>query len=209
MDFLPTSLNGERVYAGFWKRFCAGWVDAFIILPLAFLFLWLEGFDRTLAIFITIPASMLFAMYHVYFNARFGGTPGKLAVSIRIAKPNGMRIGWPEAWKRSAVDLVFAFLVLVVEVWALLQVVPEHYASLGWSERTLLLADYQPPWYNLVTILQNVWIWSEVVVLLFNKRKRAIHDFIAGTVVIKKEFAEQDDGQLWSGSALVTDNRVG
>jgi uncharacterized RDD family membrane protein YckC len=29
------------------------------------------------------------------------------------------------------------------------------------------------------------------VVVLFNKRKRALHDFIAGTVVIQKKFAEQ------------------
>jgi len=202
MDFLPTTLNGERVYAGFWKRFCAGFADAFIIIPLVFLFVWLQGFDRTLAILITIPLSILFAMYHVYFNARFGGTPGKLAVSIRIAKPNGMRIGWPEAWKRSAVDLVFAFLVLVVQVWALLHVDPEQYSSLGWLKRAELLQGHQPPWFNSVTPLHHVWIWSEVVVLLFNKRKRAIHDFIAGTVVIKKEFAEQDDAQLSSGSAL-------
>jgi len=190
MDFLPTTLNGERVYAGFWKRFCAGIADAFIIIPLAFLFVWLKGFDTTLAILITIPSSILFAMYNVYFNARFGGTPGKLAVSIRIVKPNGMRIGWPEAWKRSAVDLVFAFLVVVVQVWALLHVDPEQYSSVGWLKRAELL---QPPWFNSVTTLSHVWIWSEVVVLLFNKRKRAIHDFIAGTVVIKKEFAKQDD----------------
>lgn len=32
---------------------------------------------------------------------------------------------------------------------------------------------------------------GELIVLLLNKRKRAIHDFIAGTVVIKMEFSEQ------------------
>ena len=42
--------------------------------------------------------------------------------------------------------------------------------------------------------MQQIWIWSEFVVLLFNRRKRAIHDFIAGTVVILKEFAEPDLG---------------
>jgi uncharacterized RDD family membrane protein YckC len=190
MDFLPVLLNGSRVYAGFWKRFCAGLVDAFIILPLAFLFLWLEGLDRTLAIFITIPSSILFAMFNVYFHARFGGTPGKLAVGIRVTRPDGTRIGWAQAWKRSSVDLVFAFLVLVFEVWALLHVDPTKFSSVGWIERTQLLQQHQPSWFNSVNILQQIWIWSEVVVLLFNKRKRAIHDFIAGTVVVHKQFAE-------------------
>jgi uncharacterized RDD family membrane protein YckC len=191
MEFLPITSNGQRVYAGFWERFCAGWVDAFIIMPLAFLFVWLEGFDRTLAIAITIPSSVLFAMFNVFFNARFGGTPGKLAVGIRITKPDGSRIDWPEAWKRSSVDLVFAFIVLIVEVWGLMQADPERYASLAWLERTQLVNEHAPAWYGSVSVLQQIWIWSEVVVLLFNKRKRAIHDFIAGTVVIKKEFAEQ------------------
>jgi uncharacterized RDD family membrane protein YckC len=33
----------------------------------------------------------------------------------------------------------------------------------------------------------NVWIFSEFVVLLTNKKRRALHDFMAGTVVIRKE----------------------
>jgi uncharacterized RDD family membrane protein YckC len=183
------------VYAGFWKRFCAGVVDAVIvIIPLAFLFIWLEGIDRKLAIASTIFSSILFAMYNIYFNARFGGTLGKLAEGIRITKPDGSRIGWSEAWKRSAVDLVFAFIILVIQIWVLTQVDPNQYSSLGWMERERFLQDHSPSWYSVVAILQEVWIWSEVVVLLFNKRKRAIHDFIAGTVVIQKTFAEQAAG---------------
>jgi len=148
MDFLPITSNGERVYAGFWKRFCAGVADAFIIVPLAFFFVWLEGADRTLAIVITIPSAIVFSMYNVFFNARFGGTLGKLAVGIRITKPNGSRIGWAEAWKRSSVDIVFAIVTLIVEFWALTQVDPSRYASLEWIERAELLQEHWPVWYS-------------------------------------------------------------
>jgi uncharacterized RDD family membrane protein YckC len=195
MEFLPVEFNGYRVYAGFWKRFCAGWVDAFAIMPLAFLFVWLESFDKNLAIPVTILSTTLFSMYHIYFNARFGGTLGKLAVGIRVTKPNGTRIGWPEAWKRSAVDLVFAILMLSVELWALIQVSSEQYSAATFTKRTQLLQSHYPSWFFIVMYFQQVWIWSEVVVLLFNKRKRALHDFIAGTVVIHKDFAEQSDGR--------------
>jgi uncharacterized RDD family membrane protein YckC len=193
MEFLPirSKSSGHRVYAGFWKRFCAGFADTLVLMPLGGLFVWLEGFDRTLAIVIMVPASILFSMYNVFFNARFGGTLGKLAVGIRITKPDGSRIGWPEAWKRSAVDLAFAGLILVVQVWALAHVDPSLYKSLKWIERTALLQEHFPSWYSTVNVLQKIWIWSEMLVLLFNKRKRALHDFIAGTIVIKKEFAVQ------------------
>jgi uncharacterized RDD family membrane protein YckC len=195
MEFLPiVSENGERVYAGFWPRFCSVWVDFFVVVPIVLLLFWLEGFDKNLAIFITIPSTALFSMYHVYFNVRFGGTLGKLAVGIRVTKPDGSRIGWPEAWKRSSVDIGFALLMLCVEVWALTQVDGQQYSASSFVERTRLLHSYYPSWFRIVTISQNIWIWSEVVVLLFNKRKRALHDFIAGTVVIHKEFAEQQAG---------------
>lgn len=58
-------------------------------------------------------------------------------------------------------------------------------------ERGKMVMALAPGWYGTISILQQVWIWSEVVVVLFNKRKRALHDFIAGTVVIQKQFSEQ------------------
>jgi uncharacterized RDD family membrane protein YckC len=194
MEFLPLEIQGKCVYGGFWKRFCAGFVDAFVILPLAYLFIWLESFDKNMAILITIPSTALFSMYHVYFNACFGGTIGKLAVGIRVTKPDGTRIGWPEAWKRSSVDIGFALLMLCVNVWALTQVNGEQYSATAFAERMHLLQSYYPSWSYIVIISRNIWIWSEVVVLLFNERKRALHDFIAGTVVIQKAFAEQGGG---------------
>ena len=190
MKFLPLSLNDKFVYAGFCKRFFAGLIDMLIIIPLALLFGWLEELDRTLAIVINIFWLILFVMFNVFFNAHFGGTPGKLAIGIRITKPDGSRISWPEAWKRSAVDIVFVFITSVTKSWALMQLDPSSYDSLGFMERIQLLEEYLPTWYSSVIFIQEVWIWSELIVLLFNKRKRAIHDFIAGTVVVMKEFAK-------------------
>jgi uncharacterized RDD family membrane protein YckC len=189
MDFLPITSNGKKVYAGFWKRFSAGVVDCFILLPLSFLFVWLEGLDRNFALAIVIPVSSLFVVYNVLFNLRYGGTPGKLAVGIRITRPDGTPITWSEAWKRSSVDCGFALLWLVVQVWALAHVDPEEYSSLNWVDRAQLLRRAAPSWFSSFDSLQQVWMWSEVVILLFNKRKRAIHDFIAGTVVVHKQFA--------------------
>jgi len=190
MEFLPIVYDGKKVYAGFWKRFCSLWADFFILLPLIILLNWIEGLDKNLAILIAIPYSALFFLYHIYFNVRFGGTPGKLAVGIRITRPDGTKIGWTEALKRSSVDMAFAAVSIPIHIWALTQVDGGQYASSAFIERTRLLQQYYPAWFHFIySYLQQIWIWSEVVILLFNKRKRAIHDFIAGTVVIHKEFA--------------------
>ena len=36
----------------------------------------------------------------------------------------------------------------------------------------------------VIPIVGFLWTWSELIVMLFNQRRRALHDFIAGTVVI-------------------------
>ena len=159
-------------------------------------FWWLNGIDKTLAFIIAIPGTALFAMYNIYFNARFGGTLGKLAMSIRVTKPDGARIGWPEAFKRSAVGLIFAFVSLCIQLWALAHVDAAQYAAAtGFFGHVRLRQAYYPSWFSTVRFLQQVWIWSELVVLLLNQRKRALHDFIAGTVVAHARFTQYTPGE--------------
>jgi uncharacterized RDD family membrane protein YckC len=190
MNFLPLEINGNKVYAGFWKRFCASFIDALIIVGVTFPLmktLDLYGSDRSLTIVLSVCRFLLVHMYTVYLHARFGGTLGKLAVGIRVTRPDGKRIGWNQAWRRSSVDIAIAFLFLVFEVdWT-------QVAALSWGERTTRLREVYPLWYRAIDVFQNVWIWSEVFVVLLNRRKRALHDFIGGTVVVKKQFAEGNE----------------
>ncbi|MCF6313899.1 MAG: RDD family protein [Verrucomicrobiales bacterium] len=125
---------------------------------------------------------------YVYFNARFWGTLGKLAVGICVSKPDGTPISWLESWKRSSVDIIFALIALTVEISALLQIPTETFSSLTWINRVELQQTLSPDWFFWINLLMQIWVWSELIVLLFNKRKRAIHDYIAGTVVIKRQF---------------------
>jgi uncharacterized RDD family membrane protein YckC len=58
-------------------------------------------------------------------------------------------------------------------------------------------------------VVLQVWIWIELIVMLTNRRRRALHDFIAGTVVIRRrvealqtpEQALPPDG-VWRESGL-------
>ncbi|MCR9185270.1 MAG: hypothetical protein NXH81_07740 [Halieaceae bacterium] len=57
-------------------------------------------------------------------------------------------------------------------------------------ERFEYILPLLPAWYVLVDTVNQLWVWREFIVLLFNKRKRAIHDVIAGAVVMKQEYTE-------------------
>ena len=122
MDYLPLKADGKRVYAGFLKRTIAVFVDALIIVPTIYFFNWLEGFNLGIAIIMRIVLVSITTMYYVWFNARFGGTIGKLAAGISVTKPDGSKIGWREAWKRSSVDILFSLVMLPASIWALVHV---------------------------------------------------------------------------------------
>jgi len=191
MEFLPLELNGSKVYAGFWKRLGAGILDILVFLPFGFIFYKLESFSIPGAVISTILASTVFSIYSIYFHYKFGATLGKMAVGIKVTLPNGNSIGLKNSFLRSSVDLVFSFFMVLAQIIAINNADPEQYLELGFFERTQYILPLLPAWYALVNTSSQVWVWGEFIVLLTNKRRRAIHDFIAGTVVIQKQFAEQ------------------
>ncbi len=190
VDFLPTWIEGARVYAGFWRRLGAAVVDMLVFLPFFYLSQKLQGFTIPTETLVVAVELALFSFYSVYFNYRYGGTLGKLAVRIRVTRPDGSKIGFKEAFLRSVVDIGFAVLAITARILAISQVDADHYLVAGFRERYELLLPLYPAWYAFVSSTATVWVWSELFVLLLNERKRALHDFIAGTVVIHREYAE-------------------
>src|SRR5690554_744825 len=191
MDFLPLEINNEKVYAGFGARLGSTVVDIFALLPSVLVFIFLENTSILVAMITVVLSTLLFSAYTIYFHYKFGATLGKMALGIEVTLPNGERIGLKQALLRSSVDVAFAVLMVTIQVTAIAKAVPEVYLNAGWLERSEYIALLFPAWYGIVNIASQVWYWGEFIVLLFNKRKRALHDFIAGTVVIRKEYAER------------------
>ena len=178
MEFLPIKKDGSAVYAGFWKRFGASLVDSFVLFPFGMILIFHASNFVSSAIVVTVVSSSFFAAYTVLLHYRYGATVGKMVTDIKVTLPNGSPIGIKEAFLRSCVELGLSIMTMFAEVSAISNADSEQYRSLI------------PTWHETVETICWIWFWSEVVVLLFNERKRAIHDFIAGTVVIHKRFAK-------------------
>jgi len=106
-----------------------------------------------------------------------------MVTGIRVVSVAGDHISWKQAFPRFSVDAALGVGLAISELFGLLRISPRDYATLSWTEQSRRIADVAPG-YNFLSYAMNMWIWSEVIVLLFNRRKRALHDFIAGTVVI-------------------------
>ncbi|MBC7525059.1 MAG: hypothetical protein H7239_11545 [Flavobacterium sp.] len=59
------------------------------------------------------------------------------------------------------------------------------------------LTSLSPILFTIYSWLANIWTWSELLVLLTNPRKRALHDYVAGTVIVKKIYVVQIQKQMY------------
>lgn len=171
-------------YAGFAPRLGAGIVDALVLLPVMGVYGGLACLSWEAAIAAALPYVFASAVYNVYCHARWGQTVGKRVLGIKVLTLVGEPICWRHALLRHSVDLAVAAAYSVVWVSGLLALSQVGFESAGFMERLGLVRAAGPPWGHWPQTIGKVWVLSELVVLLLNEKKRAIHDFLAGTVVV-------------------------
>ena len=106
-------------------------------------------------------------------------------MKTRISRLDGTAVSYRDALIRYSVLFVLSALISIATLVGTLNMSDSEYLSLGFQARNLRLMELVPAWFMPINILLNIWIWSEFVVMLTNKRRRALHDFMAGTVVIR------------------------
>jgi uncharacterized RDD family membrane protein YckC len=131
---------------------------------------------------ILLAVQVLRGLWNVFFVGLTRTTPGKWLFGLRVVVWNDEdgRMGLVRALRRELVNFPTALLYAVM-------------LMLFSAEGTLALYDEAGASYlpvdialdRVATIVEPAIGWSELVTALFHKRRRAVHDFIAGTVVVK------------------------
>ena len=137
---------GDPRYAGFWRRFGAGIVDASLFMPLSVLFTLSETQSRPAAFLAAILNNSIFYFYVLPMTARYGATLGKLATGIRVIPADGTPLRWRHVWLRSSVDLTISSVLLATNVFALSRVPYEIYRAAPWDLRSKMIEE-AVSWY--------------------------------------------------------------
>ena len=183
----PTASGAELQYATFWQRFGAYWIDVLVLAPLAVVVYFLAETSRYFYMYWYVLGLLIGLFFHVYLVKRYGGTPGKLLLKTRIALVDGSPITTNAAALRYAVLFVLTAISSGALSMGVLSMTDEMYFSLGYVARAQKMMELAPPWYSAVNVLMQIWIWGEFISMLFNKKRRAVHDFMAGTVVVRSQ----------------------
>ena len=183
----PSNQSGRALrYAGFFRRAWATFIDVGVLLTVVAA---QEPFLRLspLVAFATyVLSNLLVVGYAVYFHGRWGQTLGKMAAKIKVTRLDGRQISLSQALLRSSVDIALSGVWTIGAGYTLLTWTGPEWSSLGYFERGSAFAETLPLGFRAVDLIYDVWFWSELVVMLTNGKRRALHDFIAGTVVVER-----------------------
>jgi uncharacterized RDD family membrane protein YckC len=161
-------------------------IDLVVLAPLAFFVVWGTHHYRLFDAYMLTPNILISILFSVVLVAKFGGTPGKLVLGMRVVRADGTPIGISRAFIRNLPELLLWLATAVALCVPLLNMSDDAYMQLAphLGERRRALEALAPSWYQPLQVLYYAWVYGEFLVLLTNKKRRALHDFLAGSVVV-------------------------
>jgi uncharacterized RDD family membrane protein YckC len=119
-------------------------------------------------------------------SAYYGQTVGKMMLKIKIFKMDGSDIGMRESFLRLIPNLIPLLMTLFAYLYSFNQLSDSFFQSSDFSELTMKFEKLNP--YSKYTIILTYFVGSlELVTMFLNRERRAVHDLIAGTIVLEKE----------------------
>ena len=168
-------MNIQNKYSTFGKRFLSGIIDGLVFIPFIIFDNYFNNIENNI-IFIGWRLLYIFCwmLYVVIGHGKYGQTLGKKITNIKVLSIDEQKtIGYKRAFLRES-------------VWFLADVVGIIYfliASNKAHDPDLRATVFDVYW----SITALSWLFLELVTMLFNNKRRALHDYIAGSVVVKLE----------------------
>jgi len=171
-------------YAGFWKRASAAIIDGFIGLlffPLTN-YLFVLSFSSKNIMPILLYNVAFFIIIQYYLLTQYGGTPGHLIMQLRTINNSGNYLDYNHAFLRSLTYLP-STIFLLLQINHAINSIPSNINIQSILDITPALKEYGGI-YTMLNTIFNFFVFIDIGTVLTNKKKRAIHDFIAGSYVV-------------------------
>ena len=177
----------DERYSTFGPRFWTGWADSCVMWPIAAMsFAALSlSLPRSLVALVLIVERLAWLLYTVVIHALYGQTVGKITTKVRVVdyRTEGS-ISWRQAWLREGIPLAISLGILGWQVYQLLT------GSIDPKTLTSGNTSGMGGSFWLLEALPVLWFVAEVLSMLTNEKRRALHDLIAGTVVVRTNIEE-------------------
>ena len=190
---LPVHLEGsyDSIYGNFGYRFAALLLDGIILAPISVGFFVFNSMDLNNVYAGILVSNVITIFYHIYFPARFGATPGKLALGLHILKMNGDAITYSDAFRRYLPNLLLGLIAIINTLFAVSKADAKVYNDLSWLKQSEYLQSMNSSMFYIQMICINALLFTSFFIFISNERKRSISDLSGDTAVVKKYYLKQ------------------
>jgi len=163
-------------YSTFWARFGAAFIDGIVLLPVLFVLEAVALEQDSLRLLLLAKVVHLWASfaYSILLHGQFGQTVGKMVTRVKVLDVTEKPLGMWRAFLRDSIPLALCCISLGLQIPVFLK---------GTEEAFVGLVQTVP--YILFSAVSFLWFLAEMVTMLFNRKRRAVHDLVAGSVVIR------------------------
>jgi len=168
----------EEKYRTFGQRFCAGIIDGLVLSPLAIVdtAATLTHQPKWILVSWAVVSICAYPAYSILMHGFFGRTVGKRVMHVIVLDVSEQRrLSFSQAFLRDLGLLFFSSLQLadLVRTIIVYGVYDDH--------------SHTPTWMRVVIGFGGlIWYSIELLTAILNDKQRAIHDRIAGTVVVNQ-----------------------
>ena len=175
-----TELASLERFKTFWPRFWAGIVDGIVFMPLSLIDTWIWSNVSTPSLLAPwfVIYSFSFLAYSIILHGIYGQTIGKRFTGVKVLDVAESRLSMRQAVLRDSVYAALAFFSFVVGIPEVLTGINPNSPQVS-SISDLGLAA------TISIYASMAWFIVELVTMLSNSKRRALHDFIAGSVVVR------------------------
>jgi uncharacterized RDD family membrane protein YckC len=159
-------------YQTFWRRVGASILDSFILAPvswiIALVFILVDSSPAMTAVSSAL-VGIISVFYNILTHNLYGQTVGKLVAKVKVLDDSEKSINFGQAVLRSFPQLIIAMF------------------AVSFSTADKSAADSARFIGTIIYWLFGLFLVADVIICLSNEKHRALHDFIAGTVVVKTD----------------------
>jgi uncharacterized RDD family membrane protein YckC len=177
--------SGVLRYAGAWQRIAAQLLDLLVFMPIIALDVVFGARSHTAVLFTFVLSHFAIIYLYIYMVARYGGSPGKLLLGLRIVMLDGSAATARAALLRYSVLGLLSFAAAIVTLIATMKMPEQAFQALSYLERGSVVDELMPGGEFLVYLMFG-WIFGCFVMLLAHAQRRTLHDLMAGTAVVQK-----------------------
>lgn len=163
-------------YATIWRRFWALVLDFLILSPVLILTYYIKHHVQNSAILAagtTLNYSYA-TVYSIWMHTSYGQTLGKMVMKVRVLNLAETR---PPSFREAFMMDIYSVLACSCMIGLALYMIATH----TYSPHAFVKAQF----FRILLYLDNGWLIAELTCVLANKKRRSLHDLIAGTVVVR------------------------